>query len=270
MAVVGASYHIKPYQRSPEEVCDALFAKKTKKHKKRPRPIAKQVRASLRRDDHTMQGAYDEVFTWLAQQNQQRNPNGNQTVIFLSDGQDTLWKNLKTHIHADVVEILDILHATSYIHKAAKCLYKKKQEQQIFSQVLIAYLLKGRIQTVLKLLNAWKSAEKTTKKQQKALETAHNYIKNNAHRMRYDEYLAKGYPIASGVIEGACRYVVKDRMERTGMRWTMRAAKDMLALRCIFLNNEWDRFLALHIQQQNLSLYPYAANDEAFSITKAA
>ena len=60
-----------------------------------------------------MQGSYDEVFTWLDQQNKQRNPTGNKKVIFLSDGQDTLWKNVKTHIHADVVEILDIRHATS-------------------------------------------------------------------------------------------------------------------------------------------------------------
>ena len=270
MAVVGASYHIKPYHRTPEEVCDALFAKKAKKYKKRPRPIAKQVRASLRRDDNTMQASYDEVFTWLDEQNKQRNPNGNQTVVFLSDGQETLWKNAKEYIDADVVEILDILHANSYIHKAAKALHKKQKQQQIFSQVLIAYLLEGKIQTVLKLLKGWELAPKTTKKQRKALETAYNYIENNAHRMRYDEYLAKGYPIASGVIEGACRYVVRDRMERTGMRWTMRAAKDMLALRCIFLNDEWDNFLETHVQQQNLALYPYAANDEAFSITKAA
>jgi hypothetical protein len=51
--------------------------------------------------------------------------------------------------------------------------------------------------------------------------------------MRYDEYLACGYPIASGVIEGACRHMVKDRLERTGMNWTVAGAEAMLELRCI-------------------------------------
>ena len=47
------------------------------------------------------------------------------------------------------------------------------------------------------------------------------YYENNRDHMRYDEYLAAGYPIGSGVAEGACRHLVKDRMEQTGMRWTV-------------------------------------------------
>ncbi len=67
------------------------------------------------------------------------------------------------------------------------------------------------------------------------LEKICGYLENNAHRMHYDEYLAAGYPIATGVIEGACRHVVKDRMERSGMRWTLPGAQAMLGLRCIYL-----------------------------------
>jgi hypothetical protein len=57
------------------------------------------------------------------------------------------------------------------------------------------------------------------------------YLENNAHRMHYDVYLAAGYPIASGVIEGACRHFIKDRMERSGMRWTIERAQAMLDVR---------------------------------------
>ena len=66
--------------------------------------------------------------------------------------------------------------------------------------------------------------------------------------MTYDEYLAVGLPIATGVIEGACRHLVKDRLERTGMRWSASGAQAMLSLRCLKASNVWDTF-----QQQFLN-----------------
>ena len=65
------------------------------------------------------------------------------------------------------------------------------------------------------------------------------YFERNRGRMKYDEYLAAGYPIGSGVVEGACRHLVKDRMERAGMRWTPAGAQAMLDLRATYLNGEW-------------------------------
>ena len=59
------------------------------------------------------------------------------------------------------------------------------------------------------------------------------YFDRNREHMRNDEYLAAGYPIGSGVAEGACRHLVKDRMERTGMRWTVRGAQAKLNLRSV-------------------------------------
>ena len=53
------------------------------------------------------------------------------------------------------------------------------------------------------------------------VESAIEYLENNREHMKYDEYLAAGYPIGSGVAEGACRHLVKDRLEQTGMRWTV-------------------------------------------------
>jgi hypothetical protein len=75
--------------------------------------------------------------------------------------------------------------------------------------------------------------------------------------MRYDEYLACGYPIASGVIEGACRHIVKDRLERTGMNWTVAGAEAMLELRCIHLTDAWDAFVEYRIARETERLYPY-------------
>jgi hypothetical protein len=92
-----------------------------------------------------------------------------------------------------------------------------------------------------------------------------NYLEKNRERMRYAEYLAAGYPIASGVIEGACRYVVKDRMERAGMRWTVTGAQAMLDLRSTYVNGQWEAFQSYRIRQETLRLYP---NQEALGCVK--
>jgi hypothetical protein len=75
--------------------------------------------------------------------------------------------------------------------------------------------------------------------------------------MKYDEYLAAGYPIGSGVVEGACRHLVKDRMEQTGMRWRIAGAQAVLSLRAIYVNNDWDTFHADRIQAEQRKLYAY-------------
>ena len=73
--------------------------------------------------------------------------------------------------------------------------------------------------------------------------------------MKYDEYLAAGYPIGSGVVGGACRHLVKDRMERTGMRWLPSGRQAMLDLRATYLNGEWNAFWNFHVTQENERLY---------------
>jgi hypothetical protein len=83
--------------------------------------------------------------------------------------------------------------------------------------------------------------------------------------------LEHGFPIASGVIEGACRCVVKDRMERSGMRWVMSGARAMLDMRCIYLSDLWEEFTEFRIERESRRLYPgYAANDADFSQPLAA
>ena len=74
--------------------------------------------------------------------------------------------------------------------------------------------------------------------------------------MRYDEYLAKGYPIASGVMEGACRHLVKDRLERAGMHWTYAGAQAMLDVRSVYVSEEWEAFQSYRIEQETQRLYP--------------
>jgi len=83
------------------------------------------------------------------------------------------------------------------------------------------------------------------------------YLHRKKKFMRYDKYLAKGYPIGSGVVEGACGHVVKDRMEGSGMRWSVSGAQSMLDLRCVYLNEDWRNFHDYRIKDRVRNMYPY-------------
>ena len=82
-------------------------------------------------------------------------------------------------------------------------------------------------------------------------------------RLRYAAYLTKGYPIASGVIEGACRHSVKDRLERAGMHWTRAGAQAMLDVRSEFLNGDWEAFPQLRIDRVTWALVAWRATGHA-------
>ena len=100
----------------------------------------------------------------------------------------------------------------------------------------------------------------------KAVLEAAQYYQNNREPMKDDEYLAGGYPIGSGVAEGACRHLVKDRLEQTGMRWTAAGAQAMLYLRATYLNGDWAEFLDYRIQREQKRLYSQQAQEPRFEM----
>src|SRR5256884_9051801 len=75
-----------------------------------------------------------------------------------------------------------------------------------------------------------------------------SYYYRNRARMRYDSYLRDGYPIASGSVEGACKNLVKDRMERSGMRWTLPMAEAVLRLRAVYLSEHFEQYWPFHVE----------------------
>jgi len=120
-------------------------------------------------------------------------------------------------------------------------------------------LLEGKVGYVIGGLKRLCAEHRLKGEERRRLESAITYYENNREHMRYDEYLAAGYPIGSGVADGACRHLVKDRMEGTGMRWTAEGAQAMLHLRSVSLNGHWDDFIQFHIQAEQERLYSKAA-----------
>jgi hypothetical protein len=249
MAAVGAVYTIEPFVRTTDEVIDELQRKKA--GKRRPRPQHKRVRADL------LLGKVS-LFLWLADELCRRNPEGAKPVVFLSDGERALHDRQGEYLPEDVTCILDLLHVMERLWKVAWCLFEEgtqKAEAERWVEARLRMLLDGKVGYVIGGLRQTLTKRKLKGSRRKAVREVIGYFDRNRSRMRYDEYLASGYPIGSGVIEGACRHLVKDRLERAGMRWIPDGAQAMLDLRATYLNGEWEAFWVHHVEQEDDRLY---------------
>jgi hypothetical protein len=127
--------------------------------------------------------------------------------------------------------------------------------------------------TVIKTLTELAAQPQWNAVQRQTIQQAVHYYTRNQGWMRYDAYVAQGWPIGTGVVEGACGHLVKDRMEQAGMRWTPTGAQAVLDLRAVRLNGDWDAYWQFHRQQQHQRVYgsePAAAHPEAQVLRMAA
>lgn len=258
MATVGAMYTVDRYVRTPEEVVAALFRDGPEPSRQRPQPKHKQVWASLPQDDGRLSGQAA-VFIWLDYELRRRNPGQAKETVYLCDGQDALWCDVRDRLPAaNSRSILDILHVTPRIWRAAHVFYREgSKEAEAFVRERVLLVLRGKTASVIHSLRSLATRRGLKGSKKKAIREICNYLTKNLERMRYDEYLAAGYPIASGAIEGACRHLVKDRMERAGMHWTPAGAQAMLDLRSIFVSGQWDQYQAYRIALETQRLYPH-------------
>lgn len=259
MATVGAVYSIDPYVRGPEEVVAALFRDANYTPPPRPEPCCKRVWASLPQGQGKEHSSMDMVFDWLLWEHVLRNPDSRRPTVYLCDGQETLWQACHEYLPEDnATEILDLLHVTPRLWQAAKLFFGEKGPQVVpFVRQRLTQVLQGQVATVVRGLRRVASKQKLSAAKKKVLRRICGYLHKNRERMRYDVYLAKGYPIASGVIEGACRHVIKDRLERAGMHWTVTGAQAMLDVRSVSVSGQWQVFQEHRIERATERLYPY-------------
>lgn len=265
MATVASVYTVAPYERTAEQIIASLFREPTEQtdHLKRPQPTNKHTMAHLPTvfiddDEKVPISGIIEGMAWLASQVDQR-LQPDQPCILLMDGQQALWDAAVVCLGDGVViEILDIIHVSSYVWEAAALFTTTEEARKAFTRERLLKILQGGISGVIRGLRRMGSTAKLCGEPLKDLQRICGYFENNQSRMRYDQYLAAGYPIASGVIEGACGHLVKDRMERSGMRWTQEGARNMLNIRAAFQSSYWDDFCQQRITQSNKELHPHA------------
>jgi len=259
MAAVAAVYTVDPYVRTADEVVAALFRDPDYKPEPRPGLCHKRVWASLPEEAPEPRSSIAVVFDWVWWEFAQRNPQRVRPTVCLCDGQKQLWQACADSVlDKKRVEVLDFLHVTPRLWAAAKLLYGDKSKEVVpFVRHRATQVLEGKVETVLRTMRRVAKERGLSSAKKKALGRICSYLHKNRHRMRYDEYLRQGYPIASGVIEGACRHLIKDRMERAGMHWTLTGAQAMLDLRSVWIGGYWQDFQQQRIEHETERLYPH-------------
>ena len=246
MACVGAVYSIDPFERTSEQILDEVQRKASAA--KRPIPYHKRVQAELLDDKASL-------FESLAQQIHQRQTDDPKPVLFLSDGERVL-RTLQQRYLPEAIGILDLWHVMEYLWEGAHVFHAEgSTAAETWVEQRLRMLLEGKVGYVLGGLKQMLTKHALKGVQRKTVERIITYFHNHRAYMRYDEYLAAGYPIGSGVAEGACRHLVKDRMERTGMRWTVEGAQAILDLRSTYLNGDWTSFWTHFAQTEQERLY---------------
>ena len=241
-ATVAATYTIAPQERTVEEVVGEIERDGETASAERPRPQNKRVRA-------TMEGK-DDAFEWVQEEVERRDPEGEKQRVCVLDGDAALWRRAVKAL-VGFIFILDIFHVLEYLWEAAHLFYAEgSAEAWAFVRHRLQILLEGKVGYVIGGLRQMLTKRGLQGHKRNRLEKVIGYLERHRQYMRYDEYLALGCPIGSGAVEGACRHLVKDRMEGAGMRWTKAGAEAILKLRAVYLNGDWDRFWVYHVAQE--------------------
>ena len=160
--------------------------------------------------------------------------------------------------------MLDLIHATEYLWKGANALLGEANPRRTaWVKARALRLLRSQGAAVVADLRTLAQAATCPRRARTVLTKVAAYLERNTPYMDYATYLARGWPIATGVIEGACRHLVKDRCELSGMRWTIAGAEALLHLRCVHENDDWDAFHAFRRRQRHRRLYAVPYPDDA-------
>ncbi len=253
MATVAAVYSIERDVRSAEEI---MTPDKSAESRARPRVGNKRVWASVERD---LRVVTDEVF----QEALQRDPEKGRQWVMLVDGHKGQLRQIRSCIKkydVKVILILDFIHVLEYLWKAAYCFYaagSKEAEAWVSERAL--QILQGNASHVAAGMRRSSTLRRFSAEKRKAVDTCADYLLKYKDMLRYDEYLSKGLPIATGVIEGTCRHLVNDRMDITGARWGLRRAEAILKLRSLHCSKDsevyWDFYKKQTLQRNHLSQY---------------
>ena len=247
MAQVAAIYTVDPWVRSPDDIVNDL-SPISDFQGPRPRPTNKRVWASVKKDPRgVVNDTFDEAL--------RRDPERKRRWVALVDGNKEQLERVKKAAKKAKVEltiVLDIIHVLEYLWKASYCFHDDgTTEAEAWVTQRLRELLEGSSAgEVAKTIRRHAASRTLDAKQRKAIESCTGYLVKHRTMLHYDRALSGGLPIATGVIEGACRYLVKDRMDRTGARWSLEGAEAVLRLRSLRASGDFDAYWTFHLQQE--------------------
>ena len=255
MAQVAAVYTVQPHVRRAESIMktsedDNVLAFRT--------PVRhKRVWASVEREAESV---IEEAFLEALQ----RDPEQRRQWVVLIDGlphQIKLIKKVMKRLKVKATVVMDFIHVLEYLWKAAWCFFDKGDnavEKWITKKAV--NILNGQCSQVAKGIRL--SATKRGLTNRGNVDKCADYLLKNKERLQYGKALELGLPIASGVIEGACRHLINDRLDITGARWSLQGAEAVLKLRSLKSSNDFDAYWKFHKQKAKQRNYGFLqAND---------
>lgn len=248
MATVAAIYDVAPHWRSAEQIMGV-----EERSGDAPRPEGKRLWASLEEPPEV-------VIERLFQEAARRDPERRRRWLVLVDGHEKQLGIVNACIArygGDVVVIQDFIHVLEYLWKAAYCFHpegSQAAERWVMERAL--RVLHSEASGVAAGMRRSATRQGLESAQRKAVDTCARYLLKNKARLDYARALAEGWPIATGVIEGACRYLVKDRLEITGARWSLEGAEAILKLRALHASGDLQDYFTFHRDQQRRRNYP--------------
>jgi hypothetical protein len=245
MAEIGAVYDAAPVARTPDDIITAGTT-----HTAKPGPVAagKWLTGSVAHDTtHVIGAVFDEA--------QRRDPDHARIWIALVDGNNQQIERIRTEARRRGVTVhivCDFIHVIEYLWRAAWCFFPEGDKA---AEAWVAQharrVLAGRPGITAAAIRRKATHAGLTSEQRRNADTAAAYLLNKRPYLRYDHALAQGWPIATGIIEGACRHLVKDRMDITGARWGLHGAEAILKLRAVVSNSDFDDYWAFHLRQEH-------------------
>jgi hypothetical protein len=241
MATVAAVYTTDTFQRTPQDLLPGNNSKPNKE--KSPRPEQKRVWASLEKSaEQVIESAFSEASN--------RDPCKKKHWVALVDGENQQLRILERMAKkqgVDLTIIVDIIHVIEYLWKAGRVFHPKSgPELEEWVQYRLLKILEGKAGLIAGGMRRSATLKKLTDKQREPVDICAKYLKNKAPYLKYNRYLDLGFPIATGVIEGACRHLVKDRMDITGAKWRLTSAEAVLRLRALRSSNDFDKYWEFH------------------------
>jgi hypothetical protein len=160
------------------------------------------------------------------------------TVVFLGDGAKWVWNLADQHFFG-AIQIVDFYHASEHLHKLLALLFPAQDKFKEQEPIWHSWLDTGEI---FKIISSAKTLLLDLGETRKKTEQEMGYFEENIQRMRYAEYKEKGFFIGSGVIEAGCKSIIGKRLKQSGMRWSLRGANSIIALRCCEMSRRFDDF----------------------------
>lgn len=241
MACVAAVYTTDPFVRTPEHILPSPGPTGTSPP--RPRPEHKRVWASLA---HTP----EEVITAMVDEAEHRDPDHQKTWVALVDGnkpQIRILRQLARTRHLALHLVVDFIHVAQYVWKAGHVFHPTESHAlDVWVRTRLLEILRGHASHVAAGMRRSATLRSVPAADRAPVDACADYLLTYAPCLHYDVALAIGLPLASGVIEGACRHLLKDRMDLTGARWSLIGAEAVLQLRALRSSGDFDDYWVFH------------------------